>query len=143
MKVISHGNCLESSAPVDIVARELTATRKAMQDMAMLLRSMGEEISDLRRQVRLLEKVTPSQASAINRAIRERAALLCQDYRAPGGEKAVGAAIRKAIRVTFGASTVRELPRCDFEVALDQVRIWDDYKAMMAIRRKNNGKVQD
>ena len=143
MKVISHGNCLESSAPVDIVARELTATRKAMQDMAMLLRSMGEEISDLRRQVRLLEKVTPSQASAINRAIRERAARLCQDYRAPGGEKAVGAAIRKAIRVTFGASTVRELPRCDFEVALEQVRIWDDYKAMMAIRRKNNGKVQD
>lgn len=143
MKVISHGNCLESSAPVDIVARELTATRKAMQDMAMLLRSMGEEISDLRRQVRLLEKVTPSQASAINRAIRERAARLCQDYRAPGGEKAVGAAIRKAIKVTFGASTVRELPRCDFEVALEQVRIWDDYKAMMAIRRKNNGKVQD
>lgn len=134
---------MESSAPTDIVARELTATRQAMQDMAMLLRSMGEEISDLRRQVRLLEKVTPSQASAINRAIRERAALLCQDYRAPGGEKAVGAAIRKAIRVTFGASTVRELPRCDFEVALEQVRIWDDYKAMMAIRRKNNGKVQD
>jgi translation initiation factor 2B subunit (eIF-2B alpha/beta/delta family) len=125
------------------VVEEMQQMREALQTMAGLLRATNETMMQLQRQVRLLEKVTPSQASALNKAIRERATELCAIYMASGCDKAVAAAIRKAVKLRFGAATAKELPRCDFEVALEQVRIWDDYKAMMAIRRKNNGKVQD
>ena len=106
----------------------------AMSTMADMLRATNESMEQLRRQVRLLEKVTPAQCSAINAAIRERAATLCVDYRLPGQEKAVAAAIRKAIKLQFGAATVRELPRCDYDVAQEQVGMWEDYKAIKAIK---------
>ena len=44
--------------------------------------------------------------------------------------------IRKAVKLQFGAGSVKEVPRCDYEIALEQVRTWDDYKAMKAIREK-------
>ena len=113
---------------------QLAQMTVAMQTMAAMLRTTNEAMESLRRQVRLLEKVTPAQASALNAAIRARAAALCADYRCAGGEKAVAAAIRKAIRIQFGATTVRELPRCDYEVARRQVDMWEDYRTIKAIK---------
>ena len=117
-------------------AREMRQMREAMQAMAQLLRTTNETMMQLQRQVRLLEKVTPAQASALNRAIRERAAELCAIYMAPGCDKAVAVAIRKAVKLRFGAATAKDLPRCEYEVAMAQVRGWDDYKIMKGIREK-------
>lgn len=119
-------------------ALELRQMREALQGMAQLLRTTNEAMEQLRRQVRLLEKVTPAQAAAINRAIRERAVEICAIYMARGeqGEKLAAAAIRKAVKLQFGAGAVKEVPRCDYEIALEQVRTWDDYRAMKAIRDK-------
>ena len=121
--------------PAD-VRREMESMAAALQTMAAMLRATNETMAQLRRQVQLLEKVTPAQASEINRAVRERAAALCREYRAAGREKAVAAAIRKAMRATLGAQTVREVARCDYDVALQQARQWEDYKAMTAIRER-------
>ncbi len=46
------------------------------------------------------------------------------------------AAIRKAIRQTMGAQAVRELPRCQYEIVMKQVAMWDDYKTMKRIKNK-------
>lgn len=120
------------------VAEEMQQMREALQTMAGLLRTTNETMAQLQRQVRLLEKVTPAQASALNRAIRERAVELCAIYmlRDDGCEKAVAAAIRKAVKLRFGANTSKDLPRCEYEVAMAQVQGWDDYKAMKGIREK-------
>lgn len=118
----------------EAVAVEMQQMREAMQTMAGLLRTTNETMAQLQRQVRLLEKVTPAQAAAINRAIRERAAALCRVYGARDCDKAVAAAIRKAIKLRFGANTAKELPRCEYEVAMAQVNGWDDYKAMKEIK---------
>lgn len=90
-------------------------------------------------QVKLLTKVTPAQASAINEAIRQRAAELCENYRAQGCEKAAANAIRRAVRLTTGTNSVRDLPRCEYSVAMEQVSMWDDRKVMKALRAKVNG----
>lgn len=119
--------------PAD-VRQEMESMAAALQTMASMLRATNETMAQLRRQVQLLEKVTPAQASAINREIRERAVELCRDYHAAGRERAVAAAIRKDMRATLGAQTVREVARCDYEVAIQQARQWEDYKAMMRIR---------
>lgn len=118
------------------VAEEMRQMREAMQAMAQLLRTTNETMMQLQRQVRLLEKVTPAQASAINKAIRERAIELCAVYmlRGDGCEKPVAAAIRKAIRLRFGANAAKDLPRCEYEVAMAQVNGWDDYKTMREIK---------
>ena len=109
-----------------------------MANMAAMLKATTESMEQLRRQVRLLEKVTPAQTTTINRAIRERATEICSIYMVRGdqGEKLAAAAIRKAVKLQFGAGSVKEVPRCDYEIALEQVRTWDDYKAMKAIREK-------
>ena len=116
------------------MAEQLQQMTEAMQAMATMLRATHEEMAALRRQVQLLEKLTPAQASALNAWIRVRAAELCAEYRLTGREKAVAALIRKAIKAQFGASTVRELPRCDYEAARMQVELWDDTKALRAMK---------
>lgn len=117
-------------------AREMQQMREALQAMAGLLRTTNETMAQLQRQVRLLEKVTPAQARAINQAIRDRATELCAIYllRGDGCEKPVAAAIRKAVKLRFGANTAKDLPRCEYEVALAQVQGWDDYKTMKEIK---------
>ena len=127
------GNALAIPAAV---AAEMQQMREALQSMAGLLRTTNETMAQLQRQVRLLEKVTPAQAGAINKAIRERAATLCRVYGARDCDKAVAAAIRKAIKLRFGANTAKELPRCEYEVAMAQVVGWDDYRAMKEIKAR-------
>lgn len=121
----------------DAAVVEIRRMADMLQTMAAMLQATTESMEQLRRQVRLLEKVTPQQAGAINRAIRQRASDLCALYRIPedAGAKPASAAIRKAVRLQFGG-TVKEIPRCDYEVALRQVQGWDDYKAMKGIREK-------
>lgn len=118
------------------VAEEMKQMREALQAMAGLLRTTNETMAQLQRQVRLLEKVTPAQARAINQAIRDRATELCAIYllRGDGCEKPVAAAIRKAVKLRFGANTAKDLPRWEYEVALAQVQGWDDYKTMKEIK---------
>ena len=118
------------------IALAYTQTAQAMASMATMMRATNERIAALEREIRLLTKVTPAQANAINTAVRERAAELCASYRATGCEKQVANAIRRAVKLTTGVSNVRELPRCEYSVAMQQVEMWDDYKAMKAIKAK-------
>lgn len=117
-------------------AEDVQKLLDAMQGMAVLLRTMNSRVQDLEAQVRRLEKVTPAQASELNADIRKRAQEVCRMHRAEGCEKAVAAAIRKAVKGTCGISSMRDLPRCDFKVAQRQIEMWDDYALMKAMRRK-------
>lgn len=113
---------------------------EAVRQMAMLLRTTNERLAALENEVRRLRRVTPAQATEIGTAIRQRAVEVCQMHRATGAEKSVAAAIRKAVYLTCGVRSMRELPRDDFTVAMQQVKLWDDYKIMKAIReRSGNG----
>ncbi len=138
-QLIQRPNDIPASIPAD-VQQVLGQMGEVMRGMADMLRATNEEMAALKREVRLLTKVTPAQASAINEAIRARAAELCESYRATGCEKATANAIRRAVRLTTGTNSVRELPRCEYSIALERVRMWDDYKAMRAIRAKAQSK---
>ena len=120
-----------TALPAD-VRQTLGQMGEIMRGMADMLRATNERMAALEREVRLLTKVTPAQANAIHEAIRSRAAEIC--------EKAAANAIRRAVRLTTGISSVRDLPRCEYSVAMEQVRMWDDYKAMKAIRARGGAK---
>ncbi|MBQ2700424.1 MAG: hypothetical protein IJF65_04615 [Clostridia bacterium] len=110
--------------------------RQALGAMASMIRTTNERMGALEEQVRLLTKVTPAQARAIQDGIRKRAAEQCQMWHLPGQEKAVANAIRKAVRLQTGTSSMKELPRCDYPVVTRQIQMWDDYQVMKAIKKR-------
>ena len=114
----------------------MNQTMALMQGMADMVRATNERMAALEMQVRMLEKVTPSQAADLNRAIRERTAEVVAEDRLKGLDKPVAAAIRKAVRLSTGARSVREIARCDYRPILEMVTTWDDYKAIKAIKAK-------
>ena len=116
----------------------LNAMGQQLMDMAMLLRATNERMGALEREVRRLTKVTPSQASMLTAAIRQRAKEICLIHRCKGGEYAAGRAIRKGIYATLGVTNVRDVPRDDFKVAMRAIELWDDYQEMKRIREKVN-----
>lgn len=118
------------------MARQMAAMSEAMRTMAAMLKATNENVEALRRQVATLEKVTSVQVSAINRAMREQAAELCEQYGAAGSEKAAANAIRHDFKAQFGITVPRELPRCDYKAAREYIQWWDDYTTMKAIKRK-------
>ena len=125
----------EESAAVPVELETFMAQAlQLMQGMADMVRATNERMAALEQQVRMLEKVTPSQASDLNAAIRQRAAAACQEYRMTGMEQQVGTAIRKTVRLATGARSVREIARCDYKPVLEMVATWDEYKTMKAIK---------
>ena len=122
------------------VQQTIVQMGEIMRGMADMLRATNERMAALEREVRLMTKVTPAQASTINEAIRARAAEICVQYRAQGHEKATANAIRRAVRLITGINSIRELPRCEYSIAMEQVQMWDDYKTMKAIKAKGASK---
>ena len=130
---VSEPTALQNPTSTELaLLKRLEDCAVVMRGMADMMRTTNERMGALEREVRMLTKVTPAQATAI----RERAAALCLSYRAIGCEKQAAAAIRKAIRQTMGAQAVRELPRCQYEIVMKQVAMWDDYKTMKRIKNK-------
>lgn len=117
----------------------LKQSQQLLAGMADMIRLTNERMAALEKQVRMLEKVTPAQAAALNSAIRERAAAACREYRMAGLEKPVASAIRKAVRLATGARSTREIARCDYQPVRDLVDAWDEYKTMKAIKAKGAG----
>lgn len=120
---------------------ELTRrTLDMLSAMGEMLRATNDRMTALEREMRRLQKVTPAQASAINAAIRARASELCRVHRCAGQEKKAAAAIRKGLRLTTGVNGVRELPRADYQMAMDCVKMWDDYGVMKGLRMDASAK---
>ena len=131
---------MEQRSPVPMELETFMAqTMQLMQGMAEMVRATNERMTELEQQVRMLEKVTPSQAADLNAAIRERAAAACKEYRMTGMEKPVAAAIRKTVRLATGARSVREIARCDYKPIRELVGSWDEYRTMKAIKAKGAG----
>lgn len=105
-----------------------------LRGIAEMIRMTNERMTALERTVRMLEKVTPQQAAALNRAIRQRAAEICGDYRIEGQEKEVAAAIRKAVRLSTGARSARDIARCDFGPVSEMIRGWEEYRIIKKIK---------
>ncbi len=135
MTVVSP-NPAQTPARIADVSRAIDQIAQAMQSLANMVRTTNERMAALEQSARLLTKVTPAQAGAINAAIRDRARELCAAYHAAGCEKIAGNAIRRELRLTMGVQSVRDVPRCEYNVALQTVRLWDDYRAMKTMKGK-------
>lgn len=110
-----------------------------MQSMADTIRAMNDRVTALEKELRHLTPVTSSQAEAIGKAIRDRAAELAEHAglaARPGAVREIGNLIRKDLRLASGIRSVKELPRVEYLVALERIGYWDDYRQMKALRGK-------
>lgn len=108
------------------------------QSMAVSMQRMMEEMQLLRRSVQQLTKVTPAQATELNRLMKETAQALSDRYRVQAVDK-VTALIRKDVRLRAGIKSMREMPRCEYEAFCSYIALWDDYKKIKALRDKIRG----
>lgn len=108
-----------------------------MMSMADTIQAVNQSMASLEREVRLLTKVTPAQVTLINAAVRRRAQELCRDYQLPEGKgaKLLGTAIRADVKAAHGTA-VRDIPRCEYDVVLERIALWEDYDRIMQIKRK-------
>ena len=126
----------EEAGALQAIADRAAGMEQLLRMMAEQLKRTGDRIDQLEAQVRVLEKVTPAQAARINAAMRERAGEVSARYRLAGKEKEVLSAIRKEIRVQMGIRTAKECPRCEYQICLDRIGIWEDWKALKMIREE-------
>ena len=121
-------------AEIGVAMRQMAGMMGQMADM---IRATNERMGLLEEQVAQLTKITPAQAREIGAAIGKRAAEVCQMHRAQGCERAAANAIRRAVRLCCGVRSMRELPRRDYGVAMQQIQWWDDYREMQRIRGRS------
>ena len=144
-------------------AREFTqAMMGTLQQMANMMAAISENMSAITRRMDLAERLTGGQAQELNRAIRARSWQLLTQYsvraqkldaalKAKNGElpfpyngldplldagaRKVQGLIRRDVRAAQGleSRSLRDLPRCEYPVALNRVAMWDDYDAMTQI----------
>lgn len=114
----------------------LERNNQAMERIAATQQMMSTRISDLEKQVRLKTPMSRAQESYINTAIREKARELLEERGCQGDKKAVtklGGMIRRSILSRYGVTSLREAPAYDYETALEQVKYWDDVRAVVAL----------
>lgn len=64
-------------------SEQIAELLRVMQGMAQMIRATHDRMAALEAQVRHLTKVTPAQATAINKAVRQRAEALCRNTAQP------------------------------------------------------------
>lgn len=124
---------------MDQLAGVLGQMAQMLRGMGDMMRATNERVSELERQFKQANTLTGAQESNLNAIIRNRARALAKDRGLDDNNAAVRAvaeAIRKALRMTAGVRSVRELPRCEYGVCVERVDMWDDFPAMKEIRAK-------
>lgn len=130
-------------------AEAINGLREAFVQMGNMMQAMSETIAkqndrlaSMERKISALEKVTPAQAGELGRRITARADELAESYRISGGEKQLAAAIRRAVKVETGVSSLKSISRCDWKIVLELIGSWDDYSVVREIKKQiREGKI--
>lgn len=105
----------------------------AIEQMSVALSITNDRMAAIEKQLRILTPVTSKQVKYLNAEIKRRARELL-DKREINDDKAMkklGNIIRKAVLIRYGVENLREIPKHEYQVALQQIGIWND---MLEIR---------
>lgn len=100
----------------------------ALNQLAATQQVANDRLEALEKQIRLNTLVTPQQVRYFNDAIRSRARELLYK-REVDDDKAtrrLGNAIRKSVLSRYGVSALHEIPKHEYNVALNQIAMWND-----------------
>lgn len=120
------------------IGKMLKNNTEAMEQIAASQDSIRNRMEALEKQMRLQTPVTDRQAKYLADAARDKARELL-DKKKITERKAINklaGVIRKSVMARYGVGTLREIPRCEYSVAMSQIEIWNNVIAVMEIVRE-------
>ena len=110
------------------MAKLLENNTAALEQLSSAQSVQNDRLEALERQIRLQTKVDSKQAGYLNGAIRQRSRELLSK-REIEDKKAVtklGNHIRRAVLARYGISSLRDVPKHEYTVAMQQIEIWNN-----------------
>lgn len=114
------------------IGKMLENNTAALEQLSMAQTVQNDRLEALEKQIRLQTPISSKQANYLNDAIRARARELL-DKRGVDDKKAtvkLGNILRKAVLSRYGLSGIREIPRHEYSVAMQQIAMWSDALAV-------------
>lgn len=118
---------------------------EAMEQIAASQDVIRNRMEALEKQVRLQTPVTDRQARYIADAAREKARELL-DKKGVDDKKAVtklAGAIKKAVMARYGIGSLREVPRCEYTVAMSQIETWNSALTVLEIVKEARARAEE
>ena len=112
---------------IQSMGKLLQQNAEALERLAASQAVQNNRLEALEKQIRLQTPVTAKQAQYMNDAIRTKARELLDKRELSGDKWAVtklGNAIRKDVLARYGVAGLREIPRHEYQVAMNQIGIW-------------------
>lgn len=110
------------------IAQMLKNNTTALEQLSSAQTIQNDRLEALEKQIRLQMPVTSKQVTFINDAIRQRSRYLL-DKKEIDDKKAItklAALIRKAVLARYGISSVRDIPKHEYSIAMSQIEMWND-----------------
>ena len=128
------------------IGKLLENNTAAMEQLSSAQSVQNDRLEALEKQIRLQTLVTSKQVYYLNDAIRMRARELL-DKRSVSDNKAItklGNLIRKSVLARYGVSSLRDVPKHEYNVALSQIGMWNDILSVrtVAAQFRNNAEME-
>lgn len=117
---------------------------EAVEHIATSQDAIRNRMEALERQMRLQQPVSERQEKYLKDAARDKARELL-DKKGVSDRKAVGklaGMIRKSILARYGFSSMREIPSCEYSVAMKQIETWNNVVAVMDIAKEARARAE-
>lgn len=128
------------------IGKLLENNTAALEQLSSAQSVQNDRLEALEKQIRLQTLVTSKQVYYLNDAIRMRARDLL-DKRSVSDNKAItklGNLIRKSVLARYGVSSLRDVPKHEYNVALSQIGMWNDILSVrtVAAQFRNNAEME-
>ena len=128
------------------IGKLLENNTAALEQLSSAQSVQTDRLEALEKQIRLQTLVTSKQVYYLNDAIRMRARELL-DKRSVSDNKAItklGNLIRKSVLARYGVSSLRDVPKHEYNVALSQIGMWNDILSVrtVAAQFRNNAEME-
>lgn len=120
------------------IGKLLKNNTEAMEQIATSQDVIRNRMEALEKQVRLQTPVTDRQARYLADAARDRARELL-DKKQVDDKKAVtklAGAVKKNLLIRYGKASLREIPQCEYTVAMNQIETWNNALTVLDIVRE-------
>lgn len=128
------------------IGKMLEKNVEAMERLAATQTIQNDRLEALEKQIRLQTPITSKQAQYLNDAIRSKARELLDKRGLADDKKAVtklGNAIRKDVLAREGIAGIREIPRHEYQVAMNQIEMWSKARTIMDVAREARERGED
>ena len=128
------------------IGKLLENNTAALEQLSSAQSVQNDRLEALEKQILLQTLVTSKQVYYLNDAIRMRARELL-DKRSVSDKKAItklGNLIRKSVLARYGVSSLRDVPKHEYNVALSQIGMWNDILSVrtVAAQFRNNAEME-